>query len=206
MGRLTEFFGRGSSTRVHGFLGVGVSGRRRRHPAGMSSVNPIEISIQTFGDRAIIAALMKLPEASRRSAIRPALLQAIKHLRTALVQHLSGIPVKPQTGKYLFAMAGQRPALIRARTGLVGYVLKMPQRAELDIDPKDKWYYPAVLEYGSPLDYARYPAFAPIRKAVNANERAVKIQIAVNVGKGVKRQWRRLLRKAGVRHNVGVAA
>lgn len=206
MGRLTEALGRGTSTRAHGFLGAGRGGRRRRHPAGMASVNPIEISIQVLGDEGIIAALMQLPAANRRFALRPALLKATKHLRTAIVQHLSGIPVKPQTGSYLFAMAGQKPVLIRAKTGLVGYVLKMPPRAELGIDPQDEHYYPAVLEYGSPLDYERYPAFSPIRKAVNSNERAVKFQIAVDVGRGIERQWARLLRKSALRAGVGIAA
>lgn len=196
MGRLTEALGRGSSTRVHGFLGVGAGGRRRPHAAGMSSVNPITIEI--FGDKQLSRLLMELPHANRRFALRPALLQSTKRIKTAIVQHLSGIPVKPQTGRYLLAMAGQRPALIRAKTGLVGYVLKMPQRAELGIDQKDPWYYPAVLEYGSPLDYARYPAFAPIRKAVNANEASERARIAADVRVGIKRQWGRLVRKHGL--------
>lgn len=196
MGRLTEALGRGSSTRVHGFLGAGAGGRRRRHAAGMSSVNPITIDI--FGDKQLSRLLMELPEANRRFALRPALLQSTKRIKTAIVQHLSGIPVKPRTGKYLFAMAGQKPTLIRAKTGLTGYVLKMPRRAELGIDPGDDHFYPAVIEYGSPLDYSRWPAYMPIRRAVNSNEVSEKARIIIDVRKGIKRQWGRLVRKHGL--------
>lgn len=157
------------------------------------------VEVRVDGGRALRRVLDALPERNRRFALRPALLSSSKRLQGAVVQHLSGIPIGPQTGRYLFAMAGQRPVLIKARTGLVGYVLKMPTRAELGIDPKDKHYYPAVVEYGSPKDYERWPAYAPIRKAVNANERQELRRIVVDAKRGVERQWDILLRRHGAR-------
>jgi hypothetical protein len=151
------------------------------------------VDISILGLESVSRALDRLPDKVQRRVVRPAIRKATKKNQTEIVQSLSGIPVKPDTGRYLTAMADPRAMrMIKSRTGLIGYVILMPTRDQLGIpqDTADRkyGYYPFVLEYGS----ARLPARAPIRSTVNRRENADKVDMGMDIIKGIERQWRRL--------------
>jgi hypothetical protein len=155
------------------------------------------IDIKMLGDKELSRALDKLPDKAQRRVIRPAMRKATKNNQAEIVQSLSGMPVKPRTGRYLIAMANPKAVkLIKARTGLVGYVILMPSREMLGIPsdtPTRKYgYYPFILEYGSD----KQPAFAPIRSTVNRRQRKDIEQISRSITTGIPKQWARLAKRS----------
>lgn len=192
MGRLTEFLAPPSRRKL-AFLTQAPRRRRGRTFRRTGKGGAVDISI--LGDRALSATFRKLPIAVQTKVARGALRRSIKRIHPVILQHLSGIPLAPDTGRYLIAMAGQKARLIR-RVGFTGYTIEMPTRGDLGIAPNDQWYHPAVSEYGSDKDKDRYPEFMPIRRAVNSVERKERAKIWFDIKRGIPREARRLFRKA----------
>lgn len=148
------------------------------------------IDISLLGDRALARKLHELPLTVGKKVLRPTLRASAKRLKAFLILNLSGGVVSPHTGRWLAAVqATPVRALKRSRTRF-GAGLEMPSRAELGIDPKDKWYSPFAVEYGytrtarAPVDVR---AFEPIRKAVDDHAASELRTIANDIGNGIKR-------------------
>ena len=113
-----------------------------------------------------------------------------------MVHNLSGAVVTPDTGRWLAAtVAAKVHALKRSRVRM-GYGIDMPTRAELGLDPTDKGYYPAHVEYGYiRKDGVQVPGKYPIRSAVNDHAAAELKEIGEDIGKGIEKQARKLGRR-----------
>ncbi len=152
------------------------------------------IDISLIGDKELARKLRKMPLKVQKKALRPELRASAKRLKAFLIQNLMGGVVSPHTGRWLTAMLiTPVQALPRSRTR-IGVGLAMPTRAELGIDPKDKWYYPSAVEYGYTRT-RRAPvtvrAFKPIRRAVDEHERSEKSIIASGVGRRIEALWKK---------------
>lgn len=160
------------------------------------------IDISLLGNKELERALSQLPDRIQRKVVRQSLRKSAKRVNTYVVRNLSGIPVSPDSGKWLAAQAAQKPkAAKRSRRGVrieVGY----PTREELGVPAKAKYFYPTAVEYGThktrkgrgPL-----PAFAPVRRAVNENTDKEHRLMAAEIGKGIEREARRAFAKMKIR-------
>ncbi len=149
------------------------------------------IDISILGDKELEKKLAALgSEAAQKKAVRPALRKSIKRIRTRVIQHLSGLPVQPQTGRLLVGMASVKPQSLRRSRGTLGVVLPFPSREQLGIDPKDKYFYPAAVEYGHVRGAGKSaaPPHPFIRPAVDNNSERELSLIAADIGKGIIKQ------------------
>lgn len=152
------------------------------------------IDISFLGGKALERALSQLPDRIQRKVVRQSLRKSAKRVNTYIVQHLSGIPVSPDTGRWLIAQSAQKPKSgKRSRRG-VRIELPYPTREELGIAAGDKYFYPAAIEYGTQKTRqgrGPLPAFAPIRRAVNENTEKEHRLMGAEIGKGIEREARR---------------
>lgn len=153
------------------------------------------VDISLIGDKKLARALAKLPDKAEAKAVRPALRASTKRVHVLVIQAWSGIPMGVRTGRTLAAFAAQKIHAIPRKGGWIGAAFDMPTRAELGIASDDKFYYPAVAEYGSPDDPERYPAYAPIRSTVNRMQGREMGAIGQKIAKGVERQWALLAKR-----------
>lgn len=143
-------------------------------------------NLEVLGDKELDRILAKLPDKVQARAIAPALRASNKRFQTVAVQKLSGFPVQPQTGRLLIAMAGQQIAKVKMRRELgVKFGLKFPEREQLGIDPKDKYFYPAAVEYGhiKGKGKAAAPPRSYLRAAVDENLGTERQKIAQDIKK-----------------------
>lgn len=153
------------------------------------------VDISVLGDKEVARALAKLPDKYEGKAVRPALRGSAKRLKVNVAQAYSGIIIGVRTGRTLAGFIAHKVKALPRQSGWMGAAFDFPTREELGISPDDKWFYPAVLEYGSPDDPERYPAYAPIRRTVNANEGRELGTITRDIATGVERQWAQLAKK-----------
>ena len=105
--------------------------------------------LRLIGDRELDRKFGRLERRVQRKYVSRAFREHLKTIRSRIVANLSGDPIEPLTGRLRAAMASakvraqSRNPRKRIRLGLV-----MPTRAELNIPPAARGYYPAVLEYG----------------------------------------------------------
>lgn len=160
------------------------------------------IDISLVGSQVLISALGKLGDRVQRKVVRQTMRKAAKRLNVAIVQNLSGIPVAPDSGRWLTAQAAQKPVSgRRTRRGIV-IGIPLPTREQLGIAAKDKWYYPMAIEYGTTKSRGGrgpLPAFAPIRRAVNENAEKEHRLMGTEIGNGIEREARRAFAKAKIR-------
>jgi hypothetical protein len=151
------------------------------------------VDISALGVKELSRALAEMHPRLQRKVARQALKKSAKRVKPLLVQAVSGIPVKIETGNLLMGMA-QAPIvpMKRSRTGL-GFIIPAPTREQLGISPSDKWYYPWALEYGAPARSrgGPLPAFAWIRGTVNRAMPSEQRQMRIDIGKGIQREWKR---------------
>ena len=154
------------------------------------------IDISVLGDRELARALAKLPDKYEGKAVRPALRASAKRLKLLVIQAFSGVPIGVRTGRTLTAVIGQKVHAIPRKTGWIGAAFDWPTREELGIDPESDSFYPWALEYGSPDNPERYPAYAPIRSTVNRVQAKEMGTIGRKIATGIERQWARLAKTA----------
>lgn len=157
------------------------------------------ISMELVGGERLERALKALGDKTGPRIVRRALRASAKRLNRVIVQSFSGIPVKPQTGRLLLAMAGERVKVrIKKELGvpaLIQATITMPTREELSIPSGATGFYPYSLEYGytrtrrNPVTVA---ALRPIRDAVNARQSQELSQIGTEIGRGIERAWSRM--------------
>lgn len=153
------------------------------------------VDISVLGDKALERALRQLPDKYEGKAVRPALRASAKRVKLLVVQAFSGTPIGVRTGRTLTAIIGQRAHAIPRKGGWIGAAFDWPTRGELGLPPGDKGYWPFILEYGSPNDPERHPAYAPVRSTVNRAEGRELATITRHIAKGVERQWAQLAKR-----------
>lgn len=103
------------------------------------------IEVTIFGDKALEAALARLPDKLQEGLAQKAMKLAGQKL---LVDVKAATPRK--TGK----LADTLKLKVFRKKGVVGVRVITGTRAELGIDPKSKHYYPAYVELGTQRDSA----------------------------------------------------
>ncbi len=160
------------------------------------------IDISLVGNKVLISALGKLGDRIQRKVVRQAMRKSAKRLNVAIIQNLSGIPVAPDSGRWLVAQSAQKPVPgRRSRTGIV-IGIPLPTKEMLGIPAKDKWYYPTAIEYGTTKSRGGrgpLPAFAPMRRAVNENTAKEHQRMGTEIGKGIEREARRAFAKVKIK-------
>lgn len=127
----------------------------------MASTKMIDISI--LGDKALTRSFNKLAYKTQRKFTRKALRAGAKVVQQ---EYKARVPVDSGALKRgIKVRAGQRSRKY-LRINII-----TPERDKLGISADDKWYYPAVIEYGGvKKDGTVIPAQAPGRKALEAKE------------------------------------
>lgn len=140
-----------------------------------------------------LAMLDGMPEDMGRKVLRASLKQSGERVKARILLNLSGLKVREVTGRTVAAHEGEPVRVKRWRTtGTVQATYHFPTREALGIDPKDKHFYPAALEYGSPkMTPKRY-----IRDAVNLMETGEHARIALDIRTGIERYATRLAKRA----------
>ncbi len=145
--------------------------------------------LKLLGDQALERDLAKLPDKLQKEAVSPEFRKSAERIKNQVLLNMSGRAVEERTGKLVAAFEAEKikTRFIRSISALF-VVWGLPSRAALGITPEDKFYFPTVLEYGSP----QMPAKAPIRKAVNANQERELVLIGQGIRKRLDRIWARL--------------
>lgn len=143
---------------------------------------PAMFDISAIGDKEIIRAFGQLPEKAQSKVIRKVNRRSAERLKTEVLINYSGRVVKEVTSETINAIESQR-IITKSRGDVVVAILPDPQEAEAAITVN-------ALEYGTPT----FAAKAPIRKAVNDHQERELGIIAKEIGKGVEREFKKLLR------------
>lgn len=139
------------------------------------------IDISMFGDKELERALAKLPTAaSQKKTVRPALRDSVKHLRPKIAA------ASP------FLTGHMRETLAKAKIRAVGKrgILKY---GTLQPEDKDDAIAVRANEYGSVK--RGIPPRPFIRPTVDANRQSEFGLIGRQIGKGIEREWARLVKK-----------
>lgn len=164
---------------------------QERHRA--SKADPSKaLDLAVSGLEETYAMLSGMPEHMSNQIMRRSLLQSGERVKARILLNLSGLKVREVTGRTVAAHEGEPVRVKRWRsTGTVQATYHFPTRAALGIDPKDKHFYPAALEYGSPkMTPKRY-----IRDAVNLMETGEHARIALDIRTGIERYATRLAKR-----------
>lgn len=108
------------------------------------------ISIEMLGDKQLQAALDALAKKDAKRLTTQSLRVGTKHLHKMVLQ-----AVPRDTGLLYSLMSRLQQtvkAIKRTRRGFFGFRVETPRRADFPPNTPgitDKWYYPAILEYGS---------------------------------------------------------
>lgn len=147
------------------------------------------IDISILGDKALSKKLARLGGVQQKAVVRSALGKSMTRIKKAVV---AAAPVRAGnvTGGQSPAPGTLKRALkatkINRRTKRFGVSVAwpMPERHLLGIDPGDKYYYPAHVEYG----HGGVPPNPYIRGTVNAMEAAEFRKIGADIGKGIEKK------------------
>ena len=143
------------------------------------------IDIKLLGDRELERKLARFERKLQRRIIVRAFKRHLEVVRQRIINHLSGDPVEPRTGRLRSAMATARKrSATRRPRRIVRWGLAWPTRAELGIAPDDPHFYPAAIEYGT----EKVPAKPFMRPAI---DRYRKLDVA-RLARAMKREIRRL--------------
>jgi len=151
-----------------------------------AALQPI-IDISLLGDKELERKLAGLADKLQRKVVRTALHKTLnKIVKKEIVRRLSGHPVQSKTGRLRAAMKRGR---VRSSAGrkarrTIARAIPLPPREELGIDPDDKFYYPAAVEYG----HGNVPPKSFLRAAVDDNEERIKKHLARLIGEGIERE------------------
>lgn len=160
------------------------------------------IDISIVGDKALGRALAKLPDRIQRKVVRQSLRKSAKRQNQYIVQHLSGIPVAPESGRWLIAQSAQKPKTAKRSRRGIRIELPYPRREELGIAPGEKYYYPTAIEYGTTKTRqgrGPLPAFAPVRRAVDENMEKEHQIMGTEIARGIEREARRAFAKVKIK-------
>lgn len=150
--------------------------------------------IKMFGDKALQRKFNRLPEVVQREILPPIMKRSLNRMIALVALAWSGGIVQEKSGRAADAFAKVKVKVFTGSSAkdMIGFATALPDRESLGIDPKDKWYYPVLIEYGVSRGKAQFAAKAPIRKTVEANsDREIAI-IGRELGAAIESRARRL--------------
>lgn len=146
------------------------------------------VDISILGAKELERALSLLPDKVQRSVVSSANLKVAKKIHPETVRR---VPV--DTGKLKAALQAQNKPRKKTQATAVIYMLDLPTRAALGIDPADPWYYPAIVEYGYTAKGGRQvPPHSYIRAAVDEMIDVWHGMMRHDINKGIEKQMRKL--------------
>jgi len=140
------------------------------------------VDISILGDVELERSLAMLPDGVQRKVIRKAMRNTAKRMRSAIVPR---VPVL--TGRLRKEIKRSSIRAIRRSRTKLGATVALPTREAMGIPANSKWYYPAILEYGSPktgLKPIRY-----FREAVDTSWPAERRILFSEVKTGIESAW-----------------
>lgn len=142
---------------------------------------PTFVDISMLGDKALQRALKRLPIVVERKIVRQAIRKGAKILQAAATANIPRV-----TGRHtdLLRDVGIKIKAIKRSRGRFGVLIMSPTREELDIPADDKYYWPAVIEFGSPTS----PAYAYERRAKEEKQGEVLALAARVIAGGIIRE------------------
>lgn len=164
------------------------SARALDRTARRRTVSSIRITVG--GDKELARLLGQLPDKMQKNIAQRAIRRSAERVRGYAVANImkQGLIL---TGNMLNAF---QTAPIRSSSKtpkkLIRIGMVFPERVSLGIGKHDKFYYPTVLEYGSPTA----PAYPFARPAVDENYSREVGAIASDIGRGLDRAVRRRAR------------
>lgn len=127
--------------------------------------------ISIFGDKALTRALDDLSDKIQKQYMRKSLRAGTKLVADVVRRNTPVLTGRLRKG--IKVRAGKRSR------GLIGYFVLLPTRAQLGIDPKAKWYYPAVLEWGGITKTGRIiPALGFMRRSLESSREPATAKVA----------------------------
>lgn len=136
-------------------------------------------TISLEGEKELIRKFETLEPKVARKVVRQAVRKGGK---TLLQATKAKVPV--DTGK-LKKFIKLRSEKNKRKSGRIGVRVWPPLREDLDIDPSDRHYYPAVVEFGSQT----VPARSYLRAALNENAAKILNQMTTDIGKGIESEF-----------------
>lgn len=92
----------------------------------------------------------RMEDRQRRKALRRPMRATMKQVKANTVANVNWGKVGVDSGNLLDAVKAQKIRVLTNKKGVRVEGVPLPTRAELGIDPTDKHFYPAALEYGTP--------------------------------------------------------
>lgn len=127
--------------------------------------------VSVFGDKALTRSLDDLSNKIQKQYMRKSLRAGTKLVADIVRRNTPVLTGRLRRG--IKVRAGKRS---RSR---IGYFVLLPTRAQLGIDPKSKWYYPAVLEWGGITKTGRViPALGFMRRSLDASREPATNKVA----------------------------
>lgn len=158
------------------------------------------IDISVLGDKQLERDLARFVPSAQKGILRKVLRASGKRQKARLVANLSGGVVKPESGRWLRATIAEPVRAIQRTRLRIGVAFSMPTRQQLGIDPKDKSFYPAAIEYGyTKKNGDRVAAKRPIRRAVDDHAKEETAILARELGQGIERAAAKHFRRSRVR-------
>ena len=158
------------------------------------------VNIKMLGDVELERALFKLGQKDAKRVVHNALRPGAKILYNNV---LRAVPVR--TGALLRAMSSVKDALKRfsatgrnRRKGVFGYKILTPERWRLwqenaKFDERGKWYYPAIVEYGTKDGRLKPQPF--IRDSTEEVRGQVLSSIRTHIKRGIERYWKNAIKR-----------
>ena len=140
------------------------------------------------GDAELMRKFNTMDAKVQNKVVRPALRASTKRFREDVLANLSGRTVQRRTGNLLQAFTKTKVRALPRKREVLGVGLPFPERSLYDppIDPKDKHFWPAAVEYG----HDGVPPHSYLRAAVDEHYRREAGLIGHSLGKGIIKQWR----------------
>ena len=134
------------------------------------------IDIKVLGDKELTRKLKRLEIKAGRKVVRTAIRETMKEIV------LPAAKAKVPVDKGLLRK-GLKVKAAKAKRGSFGSHVVTPTREKLNIDPSERGYYPAVLEYGA--SGRQIPARPFLRPAMDNNKTKVLRQLGRDIGRGI---------------------
>ena len=147
------------------------------------------VSFKIEGDLGLQRKFDAMEGKVQNKVVRPALRASAKRFKEDVIANLSGRTVQVRTGNLREAFQQTKVRALPRRRHTLGAGLPFPERSALNppIDPKDKHFWPAAVEYG----HDNVPPHSYLRAAVDEHYQRETGEIGADLGRGINREWKR---------------
>lgn len=144
----------------------------------------IDVSVLVTGAKEAAMRFARLSDETQKRLVVDVTRSSANRVKGKLLQNITGKIVKVRRGAFLKAMKMKKIVLIR-NSRQIGAGLRLPTRFQLRIAKDARWYFPAVLEYGSAK--RNIPAYAPMRKTMNEQSAREVLNIGRELGRAIEK-------------------